>query len=280
MNAKDKEQVAEFRSLLEELRQQLLAVSVHFDTWVQLFPTAQVVDVINQYIGFFQPTREAHLDRFIIKVSNVISNDARSPSFHRIFKMLDNNPALASGVDVQSLRKRLEQHKKVLRRIKRYRNKRAAHWDTKEQAQRKPVLFGDSKRMLEELQDIFNEISGANSGNLWSFKYSQQSDTSSLLNVLKLWRQLNLVTLAREVKMGKIEELSREETNWMVKKQELQNRRKALDPKVAKVNYGEELEPWVYTPEKVAEIEKVDNKIKEADAKLEEIREKLRKIKN
>lgn len=80
--------------------------------------------------------------------------------------------------------------------------------------------------------------------------------------------------------MGKIEELSREETNWMVKKQELQNRRKALDPKVTKVNYGEKLEPWVYTPEKVAEIEKVDNKIKEADAKLEEIREKLRKLKN
>ncbi len=60
----------------------------------------------------------------------------------------------------------------------------------------------------------------------------------------------------------------------------MQNRRKALDPKVAKVNYGEKLEPWVYTPEKVAEIEKVDNKIKEADAKLEEIREKLRKLKN
>lgn len=280
MNAKDKEQAAEFRSLLEELRQQLLAASVHFDTWVQLFSTAQVVDVINQYIGFFQPTREAHLDRFIIKVSNLVSNEPRSPSFHRIFRMLDNNPALAPGVDVQSLRKRLMQHKEVLKRIKKYRDKRAAHWDTQEQVQRKPVLFGDSKRMLEELQDIFNEISGAHSGNLWSFKYSQQSDTSSLLNVLKLWRQLNLVTLAREVKMGKIEELSREETNWMVKKQELQNRRKALDPKVAKVNYGEKLEPWVYTPEKVAEIEKVDNKIKEADAKLEEIREKLRKLKN
>jgi len=276
MNAKDKEQVAEFRSLLEELRQQLLAVSVHFDTWVQLFPTAQVVDVINQYIGFFQPTREAHLDRFIIKVSNVISNDARSPSFHRIFKMLDNNPALASGVDVQSLRKRLEQHKKVLRRIKRYRNKRAAHWDTKEQAQRKPVLFGDSKRMLEELQDIFNEISGAHSGNLWSFKYSQQADTSSLLDVLKLWRQQNLVTLAREVNMGKIEELRRQEANWMVRKRKLEQKRKALYPKVAKASHGEELEAWVYTPEKMAEIEKVDNEIKQADAKLKEIREKLK----
>jgi hypothetical protein len=191
MNTQDEEQAAEFKSLLEELRQQLLAACVHFDIWVQLFPTAQVVDAINQYRGFFQPTRQAHLDQLFVKVSNVVSNDPRSPSFYRIFKMLDNNTALASGVNVQSLRKRLKQHKEVLKRIKEYRNKRGAHWDTQERAQRKPVLFGDSKRMLKELQDIFNEISGAHSGNVWSFEYSQQSNTTSLLNVLKLWRQQN-----------------------------------------------------------------------------------------
>ena len=271
--------MAEFRSLIEKLRQELLAASVDFDISIRLFPTAQVVDVINQYIGFFQPTRKAHLDRFIIKVSNLVSNEPRSPSFHRIFRMLDNNPALAPGVDVQSLRKRLMQHKEVLKRIKKYRDKRAAHWDTQEQVQRKPVLFGDSKRMLEELQDIFNEISGAHSGNLWSFKYSQQGDTSSLLDVLKLCREQNLVTLAREVNMGRIEELGREEANLMVRKRKLQQELKALYPKAAEVSHGEELEAWVYSPDKMAEIEKVDNEIKQADAKLKETREKLKELK-
>lgn len=123
MDIINEEQVAEFRPLLEELRQQLLAACVHFDIWVQLFPTAQVVDVVNQYRGFFQPTREAHLDRFFIKIFNVVSSDPRSPSFYRIFKMLDNNPALASGVDVRSLRKSLKQHKEVLKGIKEYRDK-------------------------------------------------------------------------------------------------------------------------------------------------------------
>ena len=184
--------MAEFNSLLEELRKQLLEACIHFDIWEQLWPTEEAVGVINQYKGFFQPTREAHLDRFFIKVLNVVSNDARSPSFHRIFKMLDNNPALASGVDVRSLRKRLKQHKDVLRRIKDYRDTRAAHWDTQLVAEPKPVLFGDSKRMLEELQNIFNKISGAHSGNVWSFKYSQQSNATGLLNALKLWRQQNL----------------------------------------------------------------------------------------
>jgi hypothetical protein len=182
----DEEQVVKFRSLLEELRQQLLDASVHLDIWVQLFPTAQVVDVINQYKGFFQPTRQAHLDRFFIKVSTVVSNDPRAPSFYKIFKMLDNNPALASKVDVRLLRKRLKKHKEVLKGIKEYRDKRSAHGDTQEHAQRKPVLFGDSKRMLKELQDIFNQISAAHSGHVWAFQYSQQSDTNGLLDALKL----------------------------------------------------------------------------------------------
>jgi len=192
MPTPDERQVREFESLLEELRKQLLDACVHFDIWVQLFPTAQVVDVINQYKGFFLPTINAHLDRFIIKVSNLFSNSPSSPSFYRIFKMLYNNPAFASGVDVRSLRKRLKQHRKVLEAIKEYRNTRAAHWDTQVQAQRKPVLFGESKRMLGELQDIFNEVCRAHSRIVWSFKYSQQSNTSSLLNTLKLRRKQKL----------------------------------------------------------------------------------------
>lgn len=192
VNTIDEQQLAEFKSLLEELRQQLLDASIHFDIWVQLFPTAQVVDVINQYRGFFIPTSKAHLDRFFINVSNVVSNDPRAPSFYRIFKMLDNNPALASGVDVQSLRKRLKQHKEILKRINEYRNKRGAHWDTQERAQRKPVLFGDSRRMLEELQNVFNKVCAAHSGNEWLFRTAQHGNTTSLLETLRLHRQQNL----------------------------------------------------------------------------------------
>ena len=192
MYTPDEKQVLEFKTLLDELRKQLLDACIHFDIWVQIYPTAQVVNVINQYKGFFLPTINAHLDRFIIKVSNLFSNNPNSPSFYRIFKMLDNCPAFASGIDVRSSRKRLKQHRKALEAIKEYRNTRVAHWDTQVRTQRKPVLFGESRRMLNELQDIFNEISSAHSGIVWSFKYSQQSNTSSLLNTLKLRRKQKL----------------------------------------------------------------------------------------
>ena len=185
MDKQNEQQIAEFKSLLEELRRQLLEASMHFEIWEGLWPTKQVVDVINRYKGFFLPTRNAHLDRFFIRVSNIVSNDSKSPNFYRIFKMLDNNQYLAPGVDARSLRKRLRQYKGVLKGINNYRNTKAAHWDiTNQVARRKPVLFGDSKRLLKELQGIFNEICGAATNGVWSFKVSQHGDTTALLSHL------------------------------------------------------------------------------------------------
>jgi hypothetical protein len=189
MDTIDETQVSEFEFLLEEVRKQLLDASVHFDIWEQLWPTKESVDVINQYRGFFLPTRNAHLDRFFIKVCNVLSNNPKSPSFYRVLSLLGKNPNLASGTSARTIKHRLKKHKEVLKGIEQYRNTRAAHWDTQEQAQRKPVLFGDSKRMLKELQDIFNEISGAHSRKEWSFKPIEHGNTTSLLDTLKRWRQ-------------------------------------------------------------------------------------------
>lgn len=84
-----------------------------------------------------------------------------------------------------------------------------------------------------------------------------------------------LVNLTGEVQAGERKELSREEARWMVRKQELEQKRKALDPKVAMVNYGEETEAVTDIEKRLAEVAKVDNEIKEAEAKLKEIRGKL-----
>ena len=188
MDIDDKAQTQEFSSLLEELRKQLLEASMLFDASEQTWPTAQVVDVLNRYKGFFQPTRKALFDQFSIKVCNVISNDRRSPSFHKVFKMLDTYSNLAPNIDVQSLRKRLKQHKVTITNIENYRNARAAHWDIDIAVEKKPVLYGDSKKLLKELQDVFNEICRASTKNLWSFKVSQHGDSAALSNDLnELW---------------------------------------------------------------------------------------------
>jgi len=175
----------EFEYVLEILRQQLLNASCHFDIWEQLWPTEKVVDVISRYKGFFQPSRAAHLESLAIKVSDIVSNKADAPSFYRILKMVGINSELAPDIDVREVKNRIQKHKKTLEAIKNFRNTRVAHWDTSVEKLEKPVLFGDTKRMLKEFGDIFNKISALHSKNIWSFRYSQQSDVVSLIDGLK-----------------------------------------------------------------------------------------------
>ncbi len=175
----------EFEYVLEILRQQLLDASCHFYIWEQLWPTENVVDVIRRYKGFFQPTRAAHLESLIIKVSDIVSNKANAPSLYRILNMVVVNSRLAPDIDVLEVKQRIQKQKKTLEAIKNFRNTRVAHWDTSVEKLEKPVLFGDTKRMLKELTDIFNKISLAHSKEEWSFRYTEQVDVITLVNGLK-----------------------------------------------------------------------------------------------
>jgi len=182
-NLKDEQK--EFEYVLEILRKQLLSANTHFYIFEQLWPTEKVVDIINRYIGFFQPTRVAHLDSLSIKISDIVSNKATAPSFYRILNMIGRNSNLASDINVRAIKQRLRKHKRTSEAIKDFRDKRAAHWDTSVEKLDKPVLLGRTKRMLKEMEAIFNQISASHSSKVWSFKYSQQGDTINLLEALR-----------------------------------------------------------------------------------------------
>jgi len=147
-----KNEQEEFENIFAILQRQLLAASVQFYIWEQLWPTEKVVSTINQYKGFFRPTRDAHNDRFINKVSDVMSNNPNAPSFYRILNMIGRNSKLAADISVREVKKRLRKHKKVLEAIKDLRNKRVDHWDTSVEGLSKHVLYGDAKKMLEDLK--------------------------------------------------------------------------------------------------------------------------------
>ena len=186
-----KNEQEEFENIFAILQRQLLAASVQFYIWEQLRPTGKVVSTINQYKGFFRPTRDAHNDRFINKVSDVMSNNPNAPSFYRILNMIGRNSKLAADISVREVKKRLRKHKKVLEAIKDLRNKRVDHWDTSIEGLSKHVLYGDAKKMLEDLKKISNEISASHSRSIHAFRYVEQGDTTSLLEALKRKRDLD-----------------------------------------------------------------------------------------
>ena len=53
------------------------------------------------------------------------------------------------------------------------------------------MLYGDEKRMLEDLKEISNEISRSHSRSIHAFRYLEEGDTNSLLEALKRKRDLD-----------------------------------------------------------------------------------------
>jgi hypothetical protein len=185
----DEQDSAEFKSLLEEVRKHLLEAHTHFDIWMQLQPTKENVDVLEAYRGFFLPSQNAHIDRFYIRLSSVVSSDKREPSLHRLLKMLDRNPALAPGMNARSLRTGIAKQKALLERITDYRRKRAAHWDMDNSESLDPARVGEIQQLLAEMENIFNQIHRAHTGHgVWSFRLMEHDDTTRMLNKLKAGR--------------------------------------------------------------------------------------------
>jgi hypothetical protein len=115
-NLKDEQE--EFEYVFEILRKQLLAACTQFYIWEQLWPTEKVVDIINRYKGFFQPTRAAHLDSLSIKVSDILSNKATAPSFYRILNMIGRNSNLAQDINLRTKSNAFGNIKEHRRRLK------------------------------------------------------------------------------------------------------------------------------------------------------------------
>jgi hypothetical protein len=127
MNEQREQHIFEFEYRLEELRKQILEASIHFDIWEDLWPTKEKLNVINRYIGFFQPSRIAHREGFIILISNIFSTKLKASSFYNILRMLKTNKKLAPGIDISSFSKKLKQHRKTKDVIIEFRNKVTAH---------------------------------------------------------------------------------------------------------------------------------------------------------
>jgi hypothetical protein len=189
-----------FQYLLEELRKQLLEACIHFEIYINTWPTKENVDVINRYRGYFIPARLAHINQFTIKISEILSNRITAPSFYNVFKMLKINPEFSPGIAIQSLSKTLRQHTKTKEAIINYRNISAAHSDVvpgivgiislnEERKERKPILVGKCQKMLDDLKEIFNKISLHSTRKLWSFTPLEHYHTDNLLNHLNIYHE-------------------------------------------------------------------------------------------
>jgi len=178
---------AKFENLLDSIRLQLLEAQLGFDVWSILTPTEEndTLRVLNAYIGFFYPTIDALRDRFLIKIANVMDAKRwRAPSFFRVISMIKQDQTLVPGLNLDTLKERIDNQKKVTGKVLQLRHKMAAHWEL--EANIPSVSVEEIRSLLEDLEKTYNDIHRSlHPSETQSFRVLEVSDARHLVNSLK-----------------------------------------------------------------------------------------------
>ena len=177
----------------KEIAAELVMAYTHYHIWEQLWPsTEQLAKVLNRYISFFQPTRQAHVHQFFLCVAKITDKRKDSKSLWRLLDEVEKTPSLVSRnpISTATLRAQIESYNDVLKRIRTHRNKRLAHideshsWPDSVMWSKNPVTVSEAKKLLTDLEHVFNKLSSAHDGQVWSLKVQRPNDTSRLLEEL------------------------------------------------------------------------------------------------
>ena len=177
----------------KEIAAELVMAYTHYHIWKQLWPsTKQLATALNRYIAFFQPTRQAHVHQFFMSVVKITDKRKDSKSLWRLLDKAEIDPSLVSQnpISVEDLRKQIAEHDDVLKKIRMHRNKRLAHideshsWPDSVIWSKNPVTVGEAESLLKDLEEVFNKLSSAHDGHVWSLRISRLTDASRLLEEL------------------------------------------------------------------------------------------------
>lgn len=175
------------------IAEELIRAHSYYQIWKQLWPTEEAVQVLNRYRVFFHYTRAAHLQMFFMSIAKITQYGKNPITIWRLFSEIEEYPDLTprlSGLEIGSLRERLESHNNLLARISVYCNKKVINIDLRDEWpdenvwQDKAITIKEAETLLQDLESIFNKISSAHDGQSWSFKMVGIDDTTYLLNEL------------------------------------------------------------------------------------------------
>lgn len=194
-----------FEQWLKQIIDELVWATCHFRVWEQLWPsTEEIAHVENIYLNFFQLTRTAHNDQFLLRLSKILDRHRDSINIFRLIDMIEKHPGLITdkSLDTDALRTKLNKKEEVFKRLKALRDKKLAHIDEQfhvNESLRKSihVYVGETRALLNELDEILTEISAAHNGLIPTFETVGIDDTGVLLKAL--------VTLHEE-RQGRVKE--------------------------------------------------------------------------
>lgn len=114
-----------------------------------------------QYRGFFAPARKALLLNALMQLSKAFDKDTRNISIGKLLKIaLENRKELfphATKSSIRAIFSKISNNTELLQRLRRYRNKRLAHFDA-DLTDNIELPSEEVQTLIEETKSIYNTI--------------------------------------------------------------------------------------------------------------------------
>jgi hypothetical protein len=146
---------------------------------------------LNRYRGFFLPARNALLWMTFMQLSKVFDRDDRTVSLSVLLHAAKANRTVltpqATKDDLSNMEKQIDDNEQLLNRLNNLRDQRIAHHDAIASSDRR-VLFGEVKTLVEDIQSMYNSLSGWHRNEETMFEVIAEDvemDTSRLVQVMR-----------------------------------------------------------------------------------------------
>lgn len=180
----------EFSRQLKEFQSHWFHTIVAYEVYFKIWPTEQIIDVLNRHRGFFIPVRNSLYERVMMGFAKVFDRDPRTMSLRNLIDTAQRQMELVPELtleNIQNMNTELSKHEAAVSSLKCLRDQRLAHLDAKPQSF-PPLLKGQLDSLVVTVGEAFNQLSAGHSGSLydWSFQLSESaSQTDTILNILQ-----------------------------------------------------------------------------------------------
>ena len=146
-----------------------------FEKYVDYFSPKGPEDLWWRYRGFFAPTRNALLWSALLQLSKAYDTDPRAVSLINLTANARNNPLelapYATQDSLEVIQRKIAKNQEILVKLRHYRNKRLAHYDSTEMESIK-IYVHQVTSLIKETKEIFNSL---------KYACQQESDNFDLI---------------------------------------------------------------------------------------------------
>jgi hypothetical protein len=145
------------------------------EKYVDYFSPKGSEDLWWRYRGFFAPTRNALLWSALLQLSKAYDTDPRAVSLINLTANARNSPLelapYATQDSLEVIQGKIAKNQEILVKLRHYRNKRLAHYDSTETESIK-IYVHQVTSLIKETKEIFNSL---------KYAFQQESDNFDLI---------------------------------------------------------------------------------------------------